>query len=654
MYTKPSVRKNFVWKTLFLCCLRIANVQYKCIHVRRTCVTTPWVAGQNPRHADFYFLLLPNSPCFVGMLFLCCLRIANVQYKCIHASRTCVTTPWVAGQSPRRADFYFLLLPNSTCIVGMLFLCCLRIANVQYKCIHVRRTCVTTPWVAGQNPRRAEFYFFLLSSSPCNVGVLFLCCLRIANVQYKCIHVRRTCVTTPWVAGQNPRRADFYFLLLPNSPCIVGMLFLCCLRIANVQYKCIHVHRTCVTTPWVAGQNPRRADFYFLLLPSSPCIVGMLFLCCLRIANVQYKCIHVRRTCVTTPWVAGQNPRRADFYFLLLSSSPCNVGVLFLCCLRIANVQYKCIHVRRTCVTTPWVAGQNPRRADFYFLLLSSSPCNVGVLFLCCLRIANVQYKCIHVRRTRVTTPWVAGQNPRRAEFYFLLLSSSPCIVGMLFLCCLRIANVQYKCKHVRRTCVTTPWVAGQNPRRADFYFLLLSNSLCIVGMLFLCCLRIANVQYKCIHVRRTCVTTPWVAGQNPRRADFYFLLLSSSPCIVGMLFLCCLRIANVQYKCIHVRRTCVTTPWVAGQNPRRADFYFFLLPSSPCIVGMLFLCCLRIANVQYKCIHVRRTCVMTPWVAGQNPRRADFYFLLLSSSPCIVGMLFAHCQCTIQVHTRT
>ena len=290
------------------------------------------------------------------MLFLCCLRIANVQYKCLHARRTCVTTPWVAGQNPRRADFYFLLLSSSPCIVGMFFLCCLRIANVQYKCIHVRRTCVTTPWVAGQNPRRADFYFLLLSSSPCNVGVLFLCCLRIANVQYKCIHVRRTCVTTPWVAGQNPRRADFYFLLLSSSPCIVGMFFLCCLRIANVQYKCIHVRRTCVTTPWVAGQNPRRADFHFLLLSSSPCIVGMLFLCCLRIANVQYKCIHVRRTCVTTPWVAGQNPRRADFYFLLLSSSPCNVGVLFLCCLRIANVQYKCIHVRRTCVMTPWVA----------------------------------------------------------------------------------------------------------------------------------------------------------------------------------------------------------------------------------------------------------------------------------------------------------
>ena len=211
---------------------------------------------------------------------------------------------------------------------------------------------------------------------------------------------------------------------------------------------------------------------------------------------------------------------------------------------------------------------------------------------------------------------------------------------------------------HTRTSDLCKDPVGGRTKSASRGFFLLLSSSPCIVGMWFLCCLRIANVQYKCIHARRTCVTTPWVAGQNPRRVDFYFLLLSSSPCIVGMLFLCCLRIANVQYKCIHVRRTCVTTPWVAGQNPRRADFYFLHLSSSPCIVGMLFLCCLRIANVQYKCIHVRRTCVKTPWVPGKNPRRADFYFFAFVKLPVhcgnVVFVLFAHCQCTIQVLTRT
>ena len=64
------------------------------------------------------------------------------------------------------------------------------------------------------------------------------------------------------------------------------------------------------------------------------------------------------------------------------------------------------------------------------------------------------------------------------------------------------------------------------------------------------------------------------------------------------MLFLCSLRIANVKYKCTHVRRTCVTTQWVVGEIPRRADLYFFLLPSSLVNGQMLFLCCLRIANV--------------------------------------------------------
>ena len=160
----------------------------------------------------------------------------------------------------------------------MLFFCCLRIANVQYKCTHVRRTCVSTQWVVGENPRRAYFYFFLLPSSRVNGAMLFLCCLRNVNVQYKCTHVRRTCVTTQWVVGENPRRADFCFFLLPCSPGIGAMLFLCCLRIANVQYKRTHVRRTCVTTQWVVGENPRRADFFFSFR-QAPCSTGQCCFC---------------------------------------------------------------------------------------------------------------------------------------------------------------------------------------------------------------------------------------------------------------------------------------------------------------------------------------------------------------------------------------
>ena len=230
----------------------------------------------------------------------------------------------------------------------MLFLCCLRISNVQYKRTHVRRTCLTTQWVVGENPRRANFSFFRLPSSLGNGAMLFLCCLRNANVQYKRTHVRRTCVTTQWVVGRNMRRADFCFFLMPSSLANRAMLFLCCLGIANVQYKCTHVRRTCVTTQWVVGENPRSADFCFFHLPSYLVNGAALFLCCLRITNVQYKCTHVRRTCVTSQLVAGENPRRADFSFFLLPSSLVNGAMLFLCCLRIANVQYKCTHVRRT------------------------------------------------------------------------------------------------------------------------------------------------------------------------------------------------------------------------------------------------------------------------------------------------------------------
>ena len=279
------------------------------------------------------------------------------------------------------------------------------------------------------------------------------------------------------------------------------------------------------------------------------------------------------------------------------------------------------------------------------------------MLFLCCLRIANVQYKCTHVRRTCATTQWVVGENPRHADIYFFLLPSSPGNGAMLFLCCLRIANVQYKCTHIRRTCVTTQWVVGENPRRADFYFFLLPSSLVNGAMLFLCCLRIANVQYKCTHVRRTCVTTQWVVGENPRRTDFYFFLLPSSLVIGAMLFSCCLRNANVQYKCTHVRRTCVTTQWVVREKPRRADFYFSFC-QAPWSMGQCCFCVVCAMPMYNTSAHTYVGLVSRP--SGWSEKTSSRRFLLFPFAKLpgqwgnVVFLLFAHCQCTIQVHTRT
>ena len=322
------------------------------------------------------------------------------------------------------------------------------------------------------------FIFFLLPSSLVKKAMLFLCCLRIANVQYKCAHVCRTCVTTQWVVGENPRRADFYFFLLPSSLVNRAMLFLCCLRIANVQYKCTHVRRTCVTTQWVVGENPRRSDFYFFLLPSSLVNGAMLFLCCLRIAKVQYKCTHVRRTCVTTQWVVGENPRRADFYFFLLPSSLVNGAMLFLCCLRIANVQYKCTHVRRTCAR-PSGWSEKIRVARIFIFSFCQASWSMGQCCFCVVCALPMYNKSAHTYVGLVSRPSGWSEKIRVARiFIFFLLPSSLVKNAMLFLCCLRIANVQYKCAHVRWTCVTTQWVVGENPRRADFYFFLLPSSL--------------------------------------------------------------------------------------------------------------------------------------------------------------------------------
>ena len=174
--------------------------------------------------------------------------------------------------------------------------------------------------------------------------------------------------------------------------------------------------------------------------------------------------------------------------------------------------------------------------------------------------------------------------------------------------------------------------------------------------MLFLCCLHIANVQYKYTHVRRTCVRTQWVVGENPRRADFYFVLLPSYMVNGTMLFLCCLRIANEQYKCTNVRRTLVTTHWVAGENPRRADFFSFC--QSPWSMGQCCFCVVCALPMYNTSVHTYVGLVSRPSGWSEKSASRGFLFFLSAKIPgqrgIVVFVLFAHCQCTMQVHTRT
>ena len=158
---------------------------------------------------------------------------------------------------------------------------------------------------------RVVFHFFLLPSSLGNGEMLFLCCLRIANVHYKCTHVGRTCVTTQWVVGEKPRCADFFFFC--QAPWSIGHFCFCVVCTLPMYNTSTHTYLGLVSQP--SGWSEKSASHgFFFLLPSSLVNGAMLFLCCLRIANVQYKCTHVGRTCVTTQWGVADNPRRGDFF----------------------------------------------------------------------------------------------------------------------------------------------------------------------------------------------------------------------------------------------------------------------------------------------------------------------------------------------------
>ena len=231
-------------------------------------------------------------------------------------------------RNPRRKDFYFSFCQAPWSIGHGCFcdVCALPMYNTS---VHTYVGLVSRPSGWSEKSASRGFLFFLFAKIPGQRGLLFLCCLRIANVQCKCTHVRRTCVTTQWVVGEI-RVADFCFFLLPSSLVDGAMLFLCCLRIANVQCKCTHVRRTCVTTQWVVGEIRAARIFIFFFLPRFLVNGAMLFLCCLRIANVQHKCTHVRRTCVTTQWVAGEI-RVARIFIFSFCQAPWSMGQCCFC-----------------------------------------------------------------------------------------------------------------------------------------------------------------------------------------------------------------------------------------------------------------------------------------------------------------------------------
>ena len=161
------------------------------------------------------------------MLFLCSLRIANVKYKCTHVRRTCVTTQWVVGEIPRRADLYFFLLPSSLGNGAMLFrvVCALPMYNTS---AHTYVGLVSRPSGLSEKIRVARIFVFSFCQAPWAIGqgcFCVVCALPMNNTS------AQTCVgleTRPSGWSEKCRVARIFIFSFCQAPWAMGQ---CCIRV---------------------------------------------------------------------------------------------------------------------------------------------------------------------------------------------------------------------------------------------------------------------------------------------------------------------------------------------------------------------------------------------------------------------------------------
>ena len=192
----------------------------------------------------------------------------------------------------------------------------------------------------------ARIFILSFCQAPWAMGQCCFCVVCALPMYNTNAHTYVGLVFRPSGWSEKIRVARIFMFPFCQAPWAMGQCCFCVVCAFPVFNTSAHTYVGLESRPSGWSEKIRVARFFFPL-PSSLVNGAMLFLCCLRIANVQYMRTLVRRTCVTTQWVAGENPRRADFCFFLLPSYLVNGAALFLCCLRIANVQYKRTHVRR-------------------------------------------------------------------------------------------------------------------------------------------------------------------------------------------------------------------------------------------------------------------------------------------------------------------
>ena len=551
----------------------------------------------------------------------------------------------------------FFLMPCSLVNRAMLFLCSLRIANVYYKCTHVRGTCVTTQWVVGEIPRRADLYFFLLPSSLGNGAMLFSCCLRIANVQYKCTHVRWTCVTTQWMVGENPRRADFYFFLLPSSLGNRARLFcvVCALPMNNTSAQ------TCVgleTRPSGWSEKCRVARIFIFSFCQAPWAMGQ---CCFRVvcALPMYNTsAHTYVGLVSRPSEWSEKIRVARIFIFSFCQAPWAMGqccFCVVCALPMYNTS------AQTCVgleTRPSGWSEKSRVARIFIFSFCQAPWAMGQ---CCFRVvcALPMYNTsAHTYVGLVSRPSGWSEKIRVARIFIFSFCQAPWAIGQgcfCVVCALPMNNTS------AQTCVgleTRPSGWSEKCRVARIFIFSFCQAPWAMGQCCFCVVCALPMYNTSAHTYVGLVSRPSEWSEKIRVARIFIFSFRQAPWAMGQ---CCFCVVCALPMYNTSAQTCVgleTRPSGWSEKIRVARIFVFSFCQAPWSMVQCCFCVVCALPMYNTSAHTYVGLLSRPSGWPEKIRVARIFLFPFAKLPGqwgnVVFVLFAHCQCTIQVHTRT
>ena len=281
--------------------------------------------------------------------------------------------------------------------------------------------------------------------------MLFLCCLRIANVQYKRTHVRRTCLTTQWLVEEDPRRADFYVFLLPSS-WAMGQCCFCVVCALPMYYTSAHTYVGLESRPSGWSEKIRVARIFLFSVCQAPWAMGQCCFCVVCAMPMYNTSAHTYVGLVSGHSGWSVDICVARIFVFSLCQAPWPMGQRCFCVVCALPMYNTSAHTYVGLVSRASWWPEKIRVARIFLFPFAKLPRQWGnvvfVLFAHCQ--CTIQ---AHTRTQDLSHDPMVGRR-RSASRGFLCFPFAKLLGNgaMLFLCCLRIANVLYKCTHVRRT----------------------------------------------------------------------------------------------------------------------------------------------------------------------------------------------------------